>query len=724
MYPSKSPITPRDVSQLPAPGWNIPSSLSFTPDDHLITYLFAPESNLVNRMFAFLPENGEVHELADPGMKGASEDHLSPEEKLRRERQRMMALGISQYQWANRKSFLLLPLLGSIFILDHPDQPLRQLVDGSQFPVLDPQISPDDHWVAYVQENELHVISISGGQPAQLTKGANLEGRTHGLAEYIAQEEMGRSHGFWWSPDSEWIAFEEVDDAHIPEYTIIHQAQAPVDAITRDVIRYPFAGKQNAHVRLGVVRRTGGDPLWLDLGEDPEQYIARVHWTPDGQLAVQVENREQTRLDLVIMNIHTGKKTILLTETSQTWINLHDMFIPLRGFGKSGEPGFIWASEKTGYRHLYLFDGIGRLIRPLTGGEWIVDSIAAVDQDQRKIYFTGTRNSPLESHLYMVDYDGCEARQITTQPGMHSVVIDHSHKRYIDTWHSIQDPPQITLRSLENNQELATLFSAQDPRIQEYALTPPRLVDFKNRSGVQLFGALYLPSNSRDEGPHPVVVLVYGGPHAQMVTNSWNMTSAMRAQYLRSLGFVVFIVDNRGSARRGLEFESAIRHDLGHLEVEDQEDGLLWLFNQGYGIPGHVGVCGWSYGGYMACRCLESKKGMFKAAIAGAPVTEWEGYDTHYTERYMGTPESNPSGYISSSVLNDVENITGKLLIIHGLIDENVHFRHSTRLIQAFISSGKPYQFLILPNARHSVRSQSDREYMEEKIGEFFLENL
>ncbi len=724
MPTKSSTIIPQDIAQLPAPGWNIPSSFLFSPDNNQITYLYSPGRNLINHLYGFSIETGETRELVAPGYSGATEDNLSPEEKLRRERQRQMALGVSQYFWANKTPKLILPLQGGIFILDEPDQPIRQLVDGSQSPALDPQISPDDQWVAYVQKEELHVMPISGGEPRQLTFGAGESGKTHGLAEYIAQEEMARSHGFWWSPDSGSIAYTEVDETHIPEFTIVHQGQSKIEDVTRDAIRYPFAGQPNAIVRLGVVNCQDGSTTWLDLGEETDQYIARVNWAPDGQLVVQVENREQTSLELILFNLKKGSRSTLLVEKSDTWINLHDLFLPLNGFGKSGEPGFIWASEQTGYRHLYLYDGIGKLIRPLTSGEWMVDSVAAVDQESQMVYFVSTCESPLEAHLYAVSYIGEEPRQITNQSGMHTVIIDREKTKYIDICHSTQNPPRITLRSLMDNSELAVLFNEVDPRIDQFHLAPPALVKFTNRTGTTLYGALYLPPKEYGEDPHPLVILVYGGPHAQMVSNGWNMTSNLRAQYLRSLGFAVFIMDNRGSARRGLEFEGAIRHNLGHLEVEDQEDGIYWLLKQNYTRPGQVGICGWSYGGYMAARCLASSSGLFTAAVAGAPVTDWDGYDTHYTERYMGTPLTNPAGYQAGSLLNSTDGINGKLLIIHGLIDENVHFRHTARFIQALIAGGKSYELLLLPNARHSVRSPSDRAYLEDKISQFFLTHL
>ncbi|MCA9985184.1 MAG: S9 family peptidase, partial [Anaerolineales bacterium] len=266
-----------------------------------------------------------------------------------------------------------------------------------------------------------------------------------------------------------------------------------------------------------------------------------------------------------------------------------------------------------------------------------------------------------------------------------------------------------------------TIYDEVDPRIAEMGLEPPELVSLTNRDGITLHGAIFRPDSA---GPYPTIVQVYGGPHAQMVTNGWGLTVFMRAQYLRSLGFLVFVLDNRGSARRGLAFEGAIKWDMGDLEVQDQVDGVNWLVAQGLTDPERVGIYGWSYGGYMSLMCLARAPETFKVAVSGAPVVHWDGYDTHYTERYMGLPADNPDGYEVASVLNHVAGIQGKLLLVHGLIDENVHFRHTARLINALIAARKPYDLLLFPDERHSPRRLGDRVYMEERVRDYFLAHL
>ncbi len=730
----------QDVARYPLPGMAMPSTIAFSPDDKLITYLYSAERDLVNQLYAFNPETGEACLVLDPRERGYTEENVTPEEALRRERQRQRALGVTQYAWAKDQNRLLIPLQGRVYVkdvltCDQLDAPLREVVGAADAPALDPRFSPDGQWIAYVRDAELYVAPVDGAPARQLTYGARGTGKTHGLAEYIAQEEMGRSQGFWWSrqpslTSCQYLAFTEVDATHIPLYRIVHQGKNVVDEETH---RYPFAGAANARVRLGVVPLQGGEPIWMELGEDEDIYLARVQWLPDGRLCAQIENRAQTALDLVCFDPATGEGHTLLHEACDVWINLHDMFRPLDKIpdaaGVCEKPGgFIWASERTGFRHLYLYDAEGRLVRPLTQGPWMVDEIVAVDQARALVYFTATRASPLERHLYVVSYDMASSsdgiRQITYDPGIHQVVIDHGQQRFVDTYHALDHPPTVTLRDLKTGEMLRVIYNAQDPRVEALDLQPPELVTLKNRVGIDLYGAIYHPPEHCGPGPYPTIVQVYGGPHAQLVTRGWPRTVAMRAQYLARQGFLVFVLDNRGSARRGLAFEGAIKHAMGHVEVEDHVDGVRWLIDHGLTDPQRVGIYGWSYGGYMALMCLARAPAVFHVAVAGAPVTHWDGYDTHYTERYMGMPQSNAQAYEASSVIPYVGDIRGQLLLVHGLIDENVHFRHTARLINALIQARKPYDLLLFPDERHMPRKLEDRVFMEEQICAYFRRNL
>ena len=472
----------------------VPGAFAFSSDDRLLTFLFSAEGSLTRQLYALDVETGEQRLLLAPSDGGVSEENLSLEEQLRRERQRQLELGVTQYAWAEQGHRLLVALPGGLFVLDGPEAALRQVVEGGGAPTLDPQFSPDGLWIAYVQDDELFVVSVEGGEPYQLTASANGTGKTHGLAEYIAQEEMGRRHGFWWSPDSAWIAFAEVDETHIPVYRIVHQGKDGVGEGAQEDHRYPFAGQANAKVRLGVVARAGGEPAWMDVGGPDatlptaeHEYLARVDWLPDGSLVTQLENREQTRLDLVRFDPATGERRLLLSETSDVWINLHDLFKPLK------RGGFLWASERSGFRHLSLCDDDGALLRQLTEGEWMVDGLAGVDEERQLVYFTATRESPLERHLYVVPLAGGEPQRITQAPGMHAVTLDHGCRRFVDVHDAVDRPPSVTLRSLDDGALLHVIHDRRDPRIDALGLQPPELVTLRNREGTLLHGAVYRP---------------------------------------------------------------------------------------------------------------------------------------------------------------------------------------------------------------------------------------
>ncbi|MEZ4452033.1 MAG: DPP IV N-terminal domain-containing protein [Nannocystaceae bacterium] len=726
--PPAPSLTTDDVAQYPLPGMLQPTSVAFSPDSAAITYLRSPDRSLSTQLYVYDPNTGSERLLIEPPAGGETEENLSIEEKLRRERQRERGLGITRYFWTHHSAAvprIVVPNRGGIYVIDAPLEAgatLRELVPGGDKPALDPRISRDGEWVAYVQDDEIFVVPMIGGPPKQITKGARGTGRTHGLAEYIAQEEMGRSHGFWWSHDGARIAYTEVDETHIPPFRIAHLGQDAVGEAAEEIHRYPFAGQENAKVKLGVVAAAGGMTRWLDLGD--AEYLARVHWLPDGRLLAELEDRAQSTLRLVAYDVKTGASTELLRETSSVWVNLHHHFRALEETEGEAAGGFVWASEESGFLHLSLHAADGARLRPLTQGEWPVDGLITIDEKAGVVYFTAGREHPTEQHLYAVPLAGGEPRKITDGPGMHGAVMSHDFTRFVDSASSCEAAPSLTLRWTADGSALRSLPVPPDPRLATLSLPPPELVELPSRDGVPLHGAIYRPPAAMGEGPFPALVSVYGGPHAQRVTRSWGLTADMRAQYFASQGYVVFKLDNRGSARRGLAFEGALRHNMGDVEVRDQVDGVAYLVERGLVDPKRVGIFGWSYGGYMAAMALARAPETFKVAIAGAPVSAWDGYDTHYTERYMGTPESNPEGYKASAVMTHVDAIQGTMLIVHGLIDENVHFRHAARLIDAMIRARKPYELLLFPEERHMPRRLEDRVYMEDRIVDFVRRSL
>mmetsp|Transcript_12195 Transcript_12195/g.25690 ORF Transcript_12195/g.25690 Transcript_12195/m.25690 type:complete len:938 (-) Transcript_12195:176-2989(-) len=769
-----------------------------------------------------------VTELATPPEGVGQEDTLSEEEKLRRERTRQLETGITNFRYSANKKVLLCPIGNDLFVLREGNEApspeetiaafdakndnkndnknkneLVRIVDSSKLPgaVIDPHISDDGSIVAFVCENELYVASTTidpnngNGEippPRRMTHDAGssstagnnngtsdgataTSGIVNGLADFIAMEEMSRNEGFWISPDSQFVAFEQSDESHIPNYRIVHQGQA--DPTRQEDHRYPFAGMPNPRVKLGILDSEGEEDTvtWLDIhssfagdnGDDDgdDVYLARVRWgvaspfLKHQHLYVQVMNREQTELVLLRFDINgetnddddgggdaplKGKELIRETAKEGAWHNLHDILVPL----PSG--GFVWASERdTGFRHLYLHDGDGQMIVPITldtehdDNQWMVDACTPdmVDQQRDNFYFTGTKDGAKESHLYCTSIDrygdGETIRRVTPEGGVHSVLAINTRTGiFVDSWSSIHEHHKVAVRSLEDGRILRLLHdgSKTDARVHELSLPAPEWFDVsataehdddddatgKPTTTMLLHGAIYKPDpESYGDGPYPTVVSVYGGPHAQMVTDSYGMTVDLRAQRLRAQGYAVLKIDNRGSARRGLDFETAIRYDMGNLEVEDQAKAVQHWVEKGVVDPERVAIYGWSYGGYMSAMCLAKRPDVFKVAVAGAMVSSWDGYDTCYTERYMGTPASNPEGYARSEVMAYVDNIEGSLLLVHGLIDENVHFRHTARLINSLIKARKQYELLLFPDERHVPRGLDDKIFMEERISSF-----
>jgi dipeptidyl-peptidase-4 len=714
-------LTLEDVARYPRPGMGYPNQVKFTPDSQKVAYLIGTAGSLTQELWIYDVGSGEQRQLTAMARSAESlTDQFSLDEELRRERSRQRGLGVTSYQFVQPLEggplTLLVPFGGRLFLARGSE--ILTSLKGSER-AIGPQLSPDGSHVAFVRNGEIHVLTTEGtGKPRVLTNGAE-DGVTNGLAEYIAQEEMDRHEGFWWSPDGKRLAFVRADSRHIPKYSIVHQG---TEQVAIEEHRYPFAGAQNAKVQLGIIALEDGnreEVTWMDLGIDDDIYLARIAWRPDGVLTALIQSRDQCLQRLVTFNPLNGEANTLIEEEGHPWLNLHDdlRFLP------SGE--FLWSSERSGFRHLSLHDRDGHEIRTLTEGPWMVTGQVTVDEDQRLVYFQGTYDSPLERHLYVVSLDGGPTRRITQESGWHDAVISPDRRSFVDIWQSLQQPPRLTLCSLLDGEVRGLLFESEGVTPDLLGLCVPEITSFNTTDGVLLYTAIYTSEKTRFDGQqHPLVVSVYGGPVAQTVTNTWTLTVDLRAQYLAQRGYVVLNVDNRGSANRGLAFEAAIARSMGHVEVGDQVEGVRFLSSRPYVDSTRVGIYGWSYGGYMTLRALLKAPDVFKVGISGAPVTFWEGYDTHYTERYMGLPATNEAGYRTSSVLPYVGLLVGKLMLVQGLVDENVHARHAMRLIEALTTAAQDYELVLFPEARHMPRNPAHLEYLERQLVEFLNQHL
>ncbi len=700
------------VAAFPPPGSLRTGGFRFTHDGHHLYYLGPEGDGTARALVREEVETGSRQVVGRPDSGAGEKASLSHEEILRRERLRIRESGITQFVVASRADVAVYAFNSDLWLARPGKEPLR--LTETPAAEVDPQLSRDGRQLGFVREGDLYVMDLESRAETRLTQGA-ADGVTHGLAEYIAQEEMGRPSGFWWSSDGARIAYTEVDETYIPVYPIVHQGEKIWEV---DSWHYPFAGGANAKVRLGVIPSSGGATLWLSLAPEGEEvYLARVAWEPGGGLLVQTESRDQKTLRLLRFDPDTGKSKVLLEDRSESWINLHDDLTPLE------DGRFLWSSETSGYRHLELRGRDGALLRRLTSGDWPVDKIEGVDEAGRSVYFSAGKEGPLQRQLYRVSLEGGALERVTPEAGFHAPVLSPDGRWFVDVYDSAATPPRADLKD-RSGRGVRVIESGDDAEVKALALRPPSFVTLKAEDGTVLHGAIYAPPAMKAGRRYPVIVRVYGGPTAQEVKDSWTLTQDLRAQYLARQGYVVFRLDNRGSPRRGRAFESSILRRLGSVEVRDQIAGARYLAGLPYVDGSRLGIYGWSYGGYMAARCMLVAPELFRAGVAGAPVTDWDGYDTHYTERYMGRPQENEAGYRESSLLPLAPRLKGKLLLIHGMVDENVHFRHTARLIHALNAARVPYDTLIFPEERHLPRREEDRVFMEQRLLDHFDRHL
>lgn len=673
-----------------------PRAMKLSPDGKLVTLLKnRPDERERYDLWALDTATGQERMLVD-SKKVGSGAALTEAEKMQRERARIAGQkGIVAYDWAPDGKSILVPIDGDLYLatLDGKVTRLTNTPGGE----LNPVISPAGGYVGFVRDQNLFVQPLNGGTAKALTSDG--AGTIHwGEAEFVAQEEMARRTGYWWSPNDRLVAVERFDEGPVG---IVTRAAIGADGTKVYDQRYPAAGTPNVRVELYVIDPVSGAKVKVDLGNDPDIYLARVDWTPDGKtLLVQRENRQQTVLEMLAIDPATGRAKTWFSEKSgpKSWINLNDDYRVLR------DGSLVWKSERDGYGHLYRF-AKGKWVQ-LTKGPWVVTDLVGVDEAKGRLYFLGNKDDVLEQQLYSVDI--ARPNQITrlTERGWwNAAVMDKNATRLIVTRSNPSQPPQTYLADPAGKRIAWIIENAVKPGHPYY----PYLGEHRERSfgtikaadGTTLYYEMITPKLEPGKR-YPVFFQHYGGPHTQTVTRGWENPME---QYIVSKGYIFFQIDNRGSANRGTAYEDEIYRAMGSVEVQDQLAGAKWLMAQSYVDPDRIGIYGWSYGGYMTLKMLEANPGVYAAGVAGAPVTRWELYDTHYTERYMGTEPkgADARAYATANALGDADRIADPLMLIHGMSDDNVVFTNSTSFAAKMQADNRPFEMMFYPGKTHAA---------------------
>ncbi len=723
-------LTPERVFSDPGLSGPAARGVEISPDGRLATFL-KPEPDDQNKLDLWAePVGGGQPRLLVSGKAVEPQGAVvSAAEKGRRERQRLAALsGVVDYRWDEQGRALVIPAGGDLYLVDAGSGSARKAPLPAPG-VTDARFSPEGRYLSYVRDQNLYVFD----RTAERERAITTQGRgpvSYGVAEFVAQEEMDRYTGYWWSAGDRYLAYARVDETPVelaPRLEIAADGAAAIEPQ-----RYPAAGRPNAVVELYVQAVDGGAPVRVDLGTNTDVYLARAAWSADGAtLYVQRETRDQTGLDLLSVDPRTGASRVIVSERQQPWIDLNDDFYAL----KDGD--FIWGSERTGYNHLYLYRRDGRLIRPITHGDWSVagaasgagthaPGVAGVDEAKGVLYFLASRDTPIERQLYAVSYrQPAEPAQVTSGHGWWTATMPRSATAYAGYYSDPATPPQTALYDATGKRLLWIERNAlQDGRpFQPYAARypAPEFGLLTAQDGQALHYILQKPAGFDPRRRYPAIVQVYGGPGVQTVMRAWR---APEEKLYLEAGYVLFQLDNRGSANRGVAFEAPIHQRMGGPEVDDQIVGLGFLRSLPYVAPDRVGVSGWSYGGYMTLRMLTDPRAHLRAGAAGAPPTDWRLYDTHYTERYMGLPQAHEAAYDASAVLPRLGQLSGRLLLMQGMADDNVQLSNSIRVMAALQGMGRPFDLMLYPGQRHGVHGEPRQLQLWRTLLGFFAREL
>ena len=723
----KKPYTIEALYATPAPGSRPPSGLQWSPDGKRLSYIQPGEKGGQESLAYYDAATGQSATLI-PAEKLAGLVPSTSKLKDDRQRENRARFGVADYQWAPDSKALLFDALGQLWLYDLAASKGRQLTRSDE-PSSDPKFSPDGSYLSYLRGHDIYVRPVAAeAKESRLTHGGNAA-LLNGEVDWLYNEELDVRSNYFWSPDSRALLYLQTDESPVPQYPIVNWIPTHPET---DQERYPNAGDPNPRVHLFLTSIKGHTrQIALPLAEG--DYIPRFGWVRPGLAWAMVLNRAQNQQDLYLIDAQSGRSRRVLHETDTAYIELHDpmgrnLHQGVRFLDGSDE--FLWLSWRDGFTHIYLYSfhaataltEDAKLERQLEAGPYEVGNLSGLDEPHRTVYFTANIGDDRTEQLFRVPLSGGPVEAVTHQAGTHSVVLSEDTTHYVDTYSALTTAPRMSLCATAGTCHELWSSHAWD----DYDALVPQFVDFKAADGTLLHGVLLLPPAgvaTEKSGKVPVILNPYGGPHAQSVRDGSHTVDGFD-QVLAHRGFAVLKVDNRGMGNRGRAFAVAAHRHLGEVELADQLaalDQALALFPRL--DETRVGFWGWSYGGFMTGYALTHSQ-RFKAGVSVAPVTDWHLYDSTYTERYMGLPKENEGEYQATSVVNAAPRLIGRLLLVHGTSDDNVHMQNSIQFINAMVNAGRPFDLQLYPGKTHGIAGQQARTHLFHRILWHFEQNL
>ncbi|MCH8169734.1 MAG: S9 family peptidase [Bacteroidetes bacterium] len=631
---------------------------------------------------------------------------------------------MSKYRWTKDGKFLLIegPIKAiwrhstqaPFYLLNVATKKITPLAKNNTH-LRNVKLSPNGKLVGFVRSHNIYVVDLSTGkEKAVTTNGTN--NILNGEFDWVYEEEFGLADAWRWSPDSKKIAFWQLDQTRVKEFHLIDEMYSYNKVFN---LKYPKVGEQNAIVKIGVADLDASKTNWMDIGNNDDIYIPRIFWTnSSSKLAVLRLNRHQNFLELLMANTKNGKTKVIITDSDPAWIDVrHDVL-----FLKSRDQ-IIWTSEKSGFKHAYLYDYRGKLLNQITKGNWEITEVADIDEKNNWLYFYGKKDSPIQQNIYRAKLNGTKLESISKKHGWHNGIFSPNHQYFIDYYSNASTPTKTILNNADGS-IVRVLNDGKIPALKKHNMVYAQFVKFKTTDGTELNGYFIKPYNFNPNKKYPVLVYGYGGPGSQVVVERWGGYRTYWHQYMTEQGYIIFCVDNRGTGGRGKVFKNLSYGDLSKWSVHDQIEGAKYLAKLPYVNKNRIGFWGWSGGGYLTIAMLTRGADYFKTGVAVAPVTDFKLYDAIWTERYMGLANENIQGYKKANLNNTADGLKGKLLIIHGSGDDNVHYQNTLQFINRCISLNKKIDLFIYPNRAHSISGGNTRLHLFTKITDYFLRNL